>query len=172
MAILLLLSVSTWGSSTDSPVSIGDYIVLYAQLKDCPEFPGIIDARKVDDSDQFFGNAGPIEVLGSTSAEIQAKLVAWITRASPSQQPPRTLRIEVLRSEQEYQMIREQLLASKKFLAYGTCVPPKPPREPAYEIDPDWHRIAGTPNQSMRRFVKPITWEPPSQAHSGVTARY
>ncbi|MCZ6619738.1 MAG: hypothetical protein O7E57_16585 [Gammaproteobacteria bacterium] len=139
--ILLSLCVSTWAATADSPVSIGDYVVLYAQLKNCPEFPGIVDVRKVDDSEQFFLSAGPIAILGSSTSEIQAKILRWIAEANPDRKPPRSLRIEVLRSEQEYLMIRDQLLASKKFLSSGAakCEPRKAPNKP---IDPGWHHIA------------------------------
>ncbi len=68
-AVFLSLSVSSLASSTDGPISAGDYIVIYAQITDCPEFPGIIEARKVDDSDQLFLNVGPIETIGRTLAE-------------------------------------------------------------------------------------------------------
>lgn len=50
LAILLFFCGSTWAGSAVLIVSIGDYIVLYGELDDCPEFPGILEARQVDDS--------------------------------------------------------------------------------------------------------------------------
>jgi hypothetical protein len=50
LAILLFFCGSSWAGSAVPIVSIGDYIVLYGELDDCPEFPGILEARQVDDS--------------------------------------------------------------------------------------------------------------------------
>ena len=152
LAILLFVCGSPWAGSAVPIVSIGDYIVLYGELDDCPEFPGILEALQVDDSHQIFLDLDPIRTVGSTPAEILAKLSDQIAQARPDQEPPRSLRIEVLSSKQEYLMIRDQLLASKRFLAFSgrRCGGHKPLRDRPDPIDPDWYRIAGTPSSSLQ----------------------
>ena len=162
LALLLILGAGS-AHATEIPIAIDDYVVVYAQLMhECFLLPRIVDAHKVTGDDQYLLNLGPVQLLGSTTDEIRTWLVDEIAAARPDGNRPDSVRVEILKTEQEYLMIRDEVLATKKFLAGAIAcgkIKPRPDQRETIDpdwyriIDPDWYRIAGTPNNSLQRIL-------------------
>ena len=155
MIVLILLVVAT-NESNAALVSLGDRILILGEIDDCPGFPGILEAQEVKDSMISFLNLPPIQAVGRTANEIRADISNAIVAARKIKELPRTLQVQVLHSEGEYLAIRDEILASVRFLAFSLCrtKEPKPSNEPT---DPDWYRIARLPNRSLQRTPQSVT---------------
>ena len=121
---LVFLSLSIEANSPEPRVSIGDYVIVYAEIKNCPNFPGIIEVREITERDVVLLELSATDVLGNNASEIKEALLEKISTARPGQELPRTLRIEVLKSRAEYLLIRDQALESIKYRFSGACSSP------------------------------------------------
>jgi hypothetical protein len=105
----------------DRPAEVGDYVVVYAALLGCPEFPGIIAVSKIgaDGAIELPGLAR-IEVVHLTQPRIQSEPSRRIAKQRPYRDTPHSLVVEVLTAN-EYFTAKEQYLASLRFLLEDGC---------------------------------------------------
>ena len=153
LIVLVLLAFSA-DESNGASVSLGDRILILGEINNCPEFPGILEVIQVQNSTISILNLPPIEIVGRSAIEISNDISNAIAKLRQNEEPPKTLMVKVLRSEAEYLVIREQALASARFLSSKKCQTDKPSPE---RRDPDWYRIARLPNQSFQRTHQSVT---------------
>lgn len=145
-------------AQSGKPVMPGDYVIIYGKIEGCPEFPGILAQHKAARHALLeVPKLRPVHPLRKTPGEIYKELAIQIEELR-DKGVPSSLRVEVLRSEQQYLMIRERILQSIRFLAFDYCSIPKRDRpdhrpydERRYQID--WDRIAGPPNNALQRML-------------------
>jgi len=145
------------------PIEEGDYVVVYARIDGCLGFPGILGfGRASADAKLSLLTLEPIEMLNKTPSQIYEEVSGQIANRRRDRKAPASLRIEVLRSEQEYLAIERRLLTSLEYLASGDCIPARwpPLKSPPYEDQRFrlmWKSIAGTPNNSLQRTHQSVT---------------
>ena len=105
--------------SSAPEVEVGDRVVVRGGISGCPEFPGVLamHVAKAGEQMDFFGIRVP--VIGRTDVEIESDLAHELS--SRRENPERVdLKIDVLKTDQEYLMIREEVLNS--YTAMLRCV--------------------------------------------------
>jgi len=148
----------------------GDYVVVYANIEGCPDFPGIIAFETVAaESKIALPRLNPVETLHQTESQIWESLAQQIARQRNDGSVPGSLRVEILRSEQEYSVLEDKIHSSFKYLATSECArslrelspspiegqPPIEDQRPLRELT--WHRVAASPNNSLQRTYLPVT---------------
>ena len=125
--LIALLTTSCLASRSladtrDAPVYVDNYVVVYAKIKSCPEFPGVLALQQARPSARLELPGIPaIEILGRARSAILEEIRSEIAKVSSRGDPPRSLRIEVLRSREDYLWIREAVASSFEFLSAGRC---------------------------------------------------
>ena len=155
-AIVLLFCALAAVASERTTVP-GDYVVVYAHIKGCPDFPGIIAFHQVaTDSTLILPGLNPVGTQHLTRSQIQESLAHEIAGRRSDGNIPGSLHIEVLESEQEYLILEERILSSFKYLSSNNCIRPAKESAPSRIEDQrqlkrlEWHRIAASPLSSGR----------------------
>ena len=154
--ILLFCALSATSGSARTTVP-GDYVVVYAHIEGCPDFPGIIAFQQVaTDSTLILPGLNPVGTQHLTRSQIQESLAHEIAGRRSDGSIPGSLHIEVLESEQEYLILEERILSRFKYLSSNNCVRPAKETAPSRIEDQrqlkqlEWHRIAASPLSSGR----------------------
>ena len=123
--IIFMACWCTKATFADEVVNPGNVILVRAEILECPNFPGILAMHRVVEGDGGLsvGNIGPIPVLGQTPLQIQSDIVDAV--ATKHARRPRSIRVELLSSEIEYRLVRDEILNSLSFLARGECSRPE-----------------------------------------------
>jgi len=153
---LLLLSPGISAQQTMAPAGPEDYVVVHGRMVECDN-PHILVAQQVDSELEIF-SLDPIPVLNRTAIEIKGMISDQIAKRRVDGKRPKSLTVEILRTEQEYLLIRDEVLRSQMLLNRGDCPPGSPPWKPIkpYEDIIDWHRVATVPIMRLKSFA-PLT---------------
>ena len=113
-------------TSAELNAEIGDRVVVWGSIKNCPQFPGVLRSHLVTEKGilDFFGLRIP--VLGKSAVQIASKTEDLLVELS-SGGDRKKLAVDILKTEQEYRIIRDDVLESYKLLL--RCVPPREPRK-------------------------------------------
>ena len=156
---VLAISLSAGAIAVNSPIYSGDRIVVRAAITGCPDFPGVLALQNLSENPELsLLGLPPLEIIGLSEAQAAELLVEAISEATLTGHRPRSIVIEKIQSDEDYQHERETLLQSDHYLRTNDCVRKVPERD---EADPDLleavKSIALTPNKAMKRTSLPVT---------------
>ena len=103
----VLVSLSVLTASSDQPIVPGNIILVHADIPACSAFKGILEMHRVLEDDQgvTIGSLGPVSVLGKTENQLQEDLLNALAELQGRR--PKSLRVEVLRSEPDAALWRQ-----------------------------------------------------------------
>ena len=158
ISILLICGTAT-ALEGEYLAKTGDTVVVYAEIVGCPDFPGIIAFDKVAPDSKltllsnlpglrsgFVAGVNPVDSYLRTAVQIRSTLVEEISRRRDDASSPKSLRVVILRTEQEARLLQDQVLASFEYLATSRCLHPRKYRKPIFErqreiLEATLHRI-------------------------------
>ena len=107
LPLAVLISCSVLTAFADEPIMPGNIVLVRAAIPTCTAFPGILEMHRVleDDQGMTIGSLGPVSVLGRTENQLQTDLSNAIAKLQGRR--PKSLRVEVLRSEPDTALWKE-----------------------------------------------------------------
>ena len=131
---ILFICVTATASESEYLANTGDRVVVFAEIVGCPDFPGILAFESVaPDSKLTLLELVPVDTYLRTAVQIRSTLVEQISRIRDDASSPDSLRVVILRTQQEARLLRDQVLASFKWLVTRRCLQPPKFRKPVFE---------------------------------------
>ncbi len=94
---VLATSLAMAASSETRVAEVGDYVVVFAEVSECPRFPGIIAAPKIgEDGAIYLPHLNSLQVMGSTDGQVLKQISRAIASQRPDRDLPPSLKIDVV----------------------------------------------------------------------------
>ena len=142
-----------------SPISPDDRIVVRAAIFGCPDFPGVLALQNLSESPELsLPGLPPIKIIGLTEVMASQLLVDTISEATLTGHTPRSVVVEKIQSDEDYQQERDMLMRSEHYIRMSDCVRKVPEQdESGPGLLETMKSIALTPNKAMKRTSLPVT---------------